>query len=77
MLIFRRIFLSNFPSKFWTRYEVLTSWTYRVILSKRFEPDMKYWQIEHTKAIPSKSFEPDMKQQTKYIQGKKSCFFSM
>ena len=51
----------DFIQKFWTRYEVLTSWTYRVILSKCFEPDMKYWQIEHTKAIPSKSFEPDMK----------------
>jgi hypothetical protein len=23
-------------------------WTYRVIPSERFEPDMKYWQIEHT-----------------------------
>ena len=34
--------------KFWTRHEVLTSWTYRVIHSKSFEPDMKYWQIEHT-----------------------------
>ena len=34
--------------KFWTRHEVLTSWTYRVIHSKSFEPDMKYWQVEYT-----------------------------
>jgi hypothetical protein len=34
--------------KFWTRHEVLTTWTYRAIPSKSFEPDMKYWQIEHT-----------------------------
>jgi type II secretory pathway component PulK len=33
--------------KFWTRHEVLTSWTYGVIQSKSFESDMKYWQIEH------------------------------
>ena len=33
---------------FWTRHEVLTYWTYRVILSKSLELDMKYWQIEHT-----------------------------
>jgi hypothetical protein len=35
------------PSKFWTRHEVLTSWTYGVIQSKSFEPDKKYLQIEH------------------------------
>ena len=34
--------------KFWSRHEVLTSWTYRLIPSKSFEPDMKYWQVEHT-----------------------------
>jgi hypothetical protein len=33
--------------KFWTRHEVLTSWTYGVIQSKSFGPDMKYLQIEH------------------------------
>jgi hypothetical protein len=40
--------------KFWTRHEVLTSWTYRVITSKGFEPDMKYWQVEHTGWLHSK-----------------------
>jgi hypothetical protein len=37
--------------KFWTRYEVLTSWTYRVILSKCCVPDIKYWQVEHTESV--------------------------
>jgi hypothetical protein len=46
--------------KFWTRHEEQTSWTYRVIPSKSFEPDMKYWQIEHTGWF-NPSFEPDMK----------------
>jgi hypothetical protein len=36
-----------FNTKVWTRHEVLTSWTYRVIHSKSFEPDMMYWQVEH------------------------------
>ena len=45
---------------FWTKYEVLTSWTYRVIPSKSFKPDMKYWQIKHTGWFHP-SFEPDMK----------------
>jgi hypothetical protein len=35
------------PSKFWTRHEKQTSWIYRVIPSKSFEPDMKYWRVEH------------------------------
>jgi hypothetical protein len=34
--------------KFWIRHEEQTSWTYRVIPSKRFVPDIKYWQVEHT-----------------------------
>ena len=34
--------------KFWTRHEEQTIWTYRVIPSKGFEPDIKYWQVEHT-----------------------------
>jgi hypothetical protein len=38
---------------FWTRHEVLTYWTYRVILSKSLELDMKYWQIEQKLWIES------------------------
>jgi hypothetical protein len=34
--------------KLCTRYEVLTSWTYRMIQYKSFELGMKYWQIKHT-----------------------------
>ena len=34
--------------KFWIRHEEQTSWTYRVIPSKSFVPDIKYWQVEHT-----------------------------
>jgi hypothetical protein len=49
-----------FNPKFLTKYEVLTSWTYRVIPSKSFKPDMKYWQIKHTGWFHP-SFEPDMK----------------
>jgi hypothetical protein len=36
-----------FHPKFWTRHEVLTSWTYGVIQSKSFESDKKYLHIEH------------------------------
>jgi hypothetical protein len=38
----------DYIQRFWTRHEVLTSWTYRVITSKSFKPDIKYWQVEHT-----------------------------
>ena len=34
--------------KFGIRQEEQTSWTYRVIWSKSFVPDIKYWQVEHT-----------------------------
>jgi hypothetical protein len=37
----------DYIQKFWTRHKVLTSWTYSVIQYKSFDPDMKYWQIEH------------------------------
>jgi hypothetical protein len=30
------------------RHEEQTIWTYRVIPSKSFKPDMKYWQLEHS-----------------------------
>jgi hypothetical protein len=43
-----KTFRLNHPvSKFWTRHEKQTSWIYRVIPSKSFEPDMKNWQVEH------------------------------
>jgi hypothetical protein len=32
--------------KFWTRHEEQTIWTYRVIPSKSFQPDMKYWRFK-------------------------------
>ena len=46
--------------KFWNRYEVLTSWTYRVIPSISFEADIKYWQIKLTGWFHP-NFDPDMK----------------
>jgi hypothetical protein len=35
-----------FNTKVWTRHEVLTSWTYRVIHSKSFEPDMIFLYVQ-------------------------------
>ena len=40
--------------KFWIRHEEQTSWTYRVIPSKSFVPDIKYWQVEHTRRFHPK-----------------------
>jgi hypothetical protein len=59
------IFLSNY---WWQKSDIWSQASYRYPISWEafLNPSdsyflLKYWQIEHTKAIPSKSFEPDMK----------------